>query len=87
LAAASNALHAALIADAGPDAAAPPAGDTEHRLHGGLVAAVVAVIVVIAAVVSVAVVLSSAGKPPTPPGQGGSPRLAPHRASANGVRP
>jgi hypothetical protein len=83
LAAARNGLHAALLADAGADAGAP-GGPTEHRLHAGLVAGIVAVIVVIATVVSVAVVMGGAATPPTPPGQGGNPRLAPHSASAAG---
>ena len=85
LAAARNGLHAALLADTGADAGVPVAGHAEHRLHAGLVAAIVAVIVVIAAVVSVAVVMSGKATHPTPPGQGGSGRIAPHSAAAAGA--
>jgi hypothetical protein len=63
----------------------PAAGRAEHRLHAGLVAAIVAVIVVIAAVVSVAVVMSGKATHPKPPGQGGSGRIAPHSAAAAGA--
>jgi hypothetical protein len=75
LADARNGLHEALLADAGADTDVKAAGDVEHRLHAGLVAAIVAVIVVIAAVVSVAVVLGGSATHPTPPGQGGSGRM------------
>jgi hypothetical protein len=81
LAAARDGLHEALLADAGSDADSPA---TEHRLHSGLVAAIVAVVVVVAAAASLAVVMSGAATHPTPPGQGGSGRIAPHRASATG---
>ena len=84
LAAARDGLHEALLADAGSDADSPVAGHTEHRLHGGLVAAIVAVVVVVAAAASLAVVMSGTATHPTPPGQGGSGRIAPHRASATG---
>jgi hypothetical protein len=84
LAAARDGLHEALLADAGPDASVPTAGHAEHRLHAGLVAAIVAVVVVVAAVVSVAVVMSGAATHPTPPGQGGSGRIAPHSAAPAG---
>jgi hypothetical protein len=83
LGAANHGLQKALLADTGAVAGAP-AGHAEHRLHGGVAAGIVAVIVIVAATVSVAVVMGNAGKPPTPPGHGGSPRLAPHRASATG---
>ncbi|HEY0804074.1 MAG TPA: hypothetical protein VGD84_03375 [Pseudonocardiaceae bacterium] len=83
LAAARNALHAALRADAGPQAGAP-AGHAEHRLHAGLIAGIVAVVIVIATVVSVAVIMGGEATHPAPPGQGGGPRLAPHGASAAG---
>lgn len=82
LAAARTGLDAALLADTGADADVPAAGHAEHRLHAGLVAAIVAVIVVIAAVVSVAVVMSGKATHPKPPGQGGSGRIAPHSAAA-----
>jgi hypothetical protein len=85
LAAARDGLHEALLADAGPDAGVPAAEHAEHRLHGGLVAAIVAVVVVVAAAVSVAVVMGGAATHPTPPGQGGSGRIAPHSASATGA--
>jgi hypothetical protein len=84
LAAARDGLHEALLADAGSDADSPAAGHTEHRLHAGLVAAIVAVVVVVAAAASLAVVMSGTATHPTPPGQGGSGRIAPHRASATG---
>ncbi|MDT5047432.1 MAG: hypothetical protein QOG75_3306 [Mycobacterium sp.] len=88
LAAARNGLHEALLADTGADTDVKAAGDVEHRLHAGLVAAIVAVIVVIAAAVSVAVVLGGSATHPTPPGQGGSGRIAPHSAAAAGsIRP
>jgi hypothetical protein len=54
----------------------------EHRLHAGLVAAIVTVVVVIAAVVSVAVALSGPSTRPAPPGEDGSGRIAPHSAAA-----
>jgi hypothetical protein len=82
LAAAGDGLHAALLADTGAETGAPAARHAEHRLHAGLVAAIVVVVVVIAAVVSIAVVLGGAATHPTPPGQGGSGRIAPHSASA-----
>jgi hypothetical protein len=82
LVAARNALHAALLADAGADAEATEAAGVEHRLHAGLVAAIVAAVVVIAAVVSVAVALSGPSTRPAPPGEGGSGRIAPHSAAA-----
>lgn len=81
LAAARDGLHAALLADNGTDVGVPEA---EHRLHGGLVAAIVAIIVVAAAVITVAVIMGGAPTHPTPPGQGGSGRIAPHHASATG---
>lgn len=84
LAAARAALYAALLADTGAETGAPAARHAEHRLHGGLVAAIVVVVVAIAAVVSVAVVLGGAATHPTPPGQGGIGRIAPHSAAAAG---
>jgi hypothetical protein len=84
LAAARDGLHEALLADTGSDADSPAAGHTEHRLHAGVVAAIVAVVVVVAAAASLAVVMSGSATRPTPPGQGGSGRIAPHRASATG---
>jgi hypothetical protein len=85
LALARDGLHAALQADPGTDTGAPAAGHAEHRLHAGLVTAIVAVIVVMAAAVSVAVALGSAATHRTPPGQGGIGRIAPHNASATGT--
>jgi hypothetical protein len=82
LVAARNALHAALLADTGADAQGTDAPDVEHRLHAGLVRAIVAAVVVIAAVVSVAVALSGPSTRPAPPGEGGSGRIAPHSAAA-----
>ena len=82
LAVARNALHAALLADAGADVEAPQAAGVEHRLHAGLVAAIVTVVVVIAAVVSVAVALRGPSTRPAPPGEGGRGRIAPHSAAA-----
>jgi hypothetical protein len=82
LVAARNALHAALLADTGADAQGTEAPDVEHRLHAGLVTAIVAAVVVIAAVVSVAVALSGPSTRPAPPGEGGSGRIAPHSAAA-----
>ena len=82
LIAARNALHAALLADTGADAQGTEAPDVEHRLHAGLVRAIVAAVVVIAAVVSVAVALSGPSTRPAPPGEGGSGRIAPHSAAA-----
>jgi hypothetical protein len=84
LAAARDGLHAAMLADSATDADVPEAGHVEHRLHAGLVVAIVAVIVVIAAVISVVVAMGGASTHPTPPGQGGSGRIAPHGASATG---
>lgn len=85
LAAARNGLHEALSADAASTKDSPAGGHTEHQLHGGLVAAIVAVVVVVAAAASVvAVVMRGAATRPTPPGQGGSGRIAPHHASATG---
>jgi hypothetical protein len=88
LAAARNGLHEALLADTGADTDVKAAGDVEHRLHAGLVAAIVAVVVGIAAAVSVAVVLGGSATHPTPPGQGGGGMIAPHSAAATGsIRP
>jgi hypothetical protein len=88
LAAARNGLHEALLADTGADTDVKAAGDVEHRLHAGLVTAIVAVIVVIAAAVSVAVVLGRNATHPTPPGQAGGGMIAPHSAAATGsIRP
>ncbi len=84
LAAARDGLHAAILADTGPKTTMPADGQAEHRLHAGLVFAIVAVIVVVAVVISLAVVLSGKTTHPTPPGQGGSGRIAPHSASAAG---
>jgi hypothetical protein len=84
LAAARDGLHEALLADAGSDADVPPVEHTEHRLHAGLVAAIVAIVVVVAAAASLAVAMRGAATHPTPPGQGGSGRIVPHRASAAG---
>ena len=84
LAAARDGLHEALLAELGPDAGSPETGHTEHRLHAGVVAAIVAVVVVVAAAASLAVVMRGAAIRPTPPGQGGSGRISPHRASASG---
>ncbi|MFZ0716566.1 zinc ribbon domain-containing protein [Mycobacterium sp.] len=88
LVAARNALHAALLADTGADAQGAEAPDVEHRLHAGLVTAIVTVVVVIAAVVSVAVALSGPSTRPAPPGEGGIGRIAPHSAAAaRSIRP
>lgn len=86
LAAAHNALHAAMAADTGaqPDTAAT-AGHVEHRLHGGMVAAIVAVIVVIAAVISVAVVWGGPSTRPAPPQRGHGGGIVPHAAAAGGT--
>jgi hypothetical protein len=82
LVAARNALHAALLADTGADAQGTEAPAVAHRLHAGLVTALVAAVVVIAAVVSVAVAMSGPSTRPAPPGEGGSGRIAPHSAAA-----
>ena len=88
LVAARNALHAALLADAGADAQGTEAPAVEHRLHAGVVTAIVAAVVVIAAVVSVAVALSGPSTRPAPPGEGSSGRIAPHSAAAaRSIRP
>ena len=71
LLAARNGLHAALLADTGANAQGTDAPEVEHRLHAGLVTAIVAAVVVIAAVVSVAVALSGPSTRPAPPGEGG----------------
>jgi hypothetical protein len=82
LVAAHRALHAALLVDTGADAQGTEAPEVKHRLHAGLVTAIVAAVVVIAAVVSVVVALSGPSTRPVPPGQGGRGRLAPHSAAA-----
>ena len=88
LVAARNALHAALLADTGANAQDTEAPEVEHRLHAGLVTAIVAAVVVIAAVVSVAVALSGPSTRPAPPGEGGIGRIAPHSAAAaRSIRP
>jgi hypothetical protein len=84
LAAARDGLHEAMLAEPGPDAGSPETGHTEHRLHAGLVAAIVAVVVMVAAAASLAVVLRGPATRPTPPGQGGIGRIAPHSGSARG---
>jgi hypothetical protein len=84
LLAARNGLHAAMAADTATGAeAAAEVGAVEHRLHGGVVAAIVAVMVLVAAVISVAVVLSGPGTQPKPP-RPGHGRILP-RAAAAGV--
>jgi hypothetical protein len=72
LLAARNGLHAAMAADTatGADATAE-VGTIEHRLHGGVVAAIVLVIVLVAAMISVAVVFGGPSTRPTPPRPGG----------------
>ena len=84
LAAARDGLHAAMFADSGTDADVLEAGHAEHRLHGGLVAAIVAVILMIAVLFTVAVVMSGEATQRTPPGEGGGGRIAPHSGSATG---
>ena len=86
LVAARNALHAAVTADPGAQAAVAEGGHVEHRLHGGVVAAIVAVIVLIAAVISVAVVLGGHSTRTKPPhlGPGG---IVSHAAGAGFLHP
>jgi len=73
LVAVRNGLHAAIVADSG--AAQDAAGPThvEHRLHGAVVAAIVALVVLIAAVIAVAVDWSGPATHPRLPrtGHGG----------------
>jgi hypothetical protein len=77
-----NGLHAALLADSGADASVAVREDVEHRLHTGLVTAVVAVIAVIAAAVSLAVAEGGPSTRPTPEQSG---QLSPQAASAAGL--
>jgi hypothetical protein len=81
LVATRNGLHAAITADTGAAADAAGAGHVEHRLHGGVVAAIIAVVVLVAALISVAVDWSSPATHPKPPRPGG---LDSH-ASATGL--
>jgi hypothetical protein len=81
LLAARNGLHAAITADTGAPAPVAGTGHVEHRLHGAVVAAVVALVVLIAAAVSLAVVWSSPSTHPKQPRPGG---LVSH-ASATGL--
>jgi hypothetical protein len=74
LAAARNGLHAAVDADS----AAP--GAVQHRLHGGVVTAIIAVIVLVAVAVTLAIVLGRPATRFTPPGHGGG--LVPHATAA-----
>jgi hypothetical protein len=68
LAAARNALHAAVVADAdtGTDATVE-LGAGEHRLHGGMVAAIIAVIMLVAALISSVMVLHGPNTHPKHP--------------------
>jgi hypothetical protein len=86
LVAARNGLHAAITADTGAAADAAGAGHVEHRLHGGVVAAIVAVVVLIAAVIVVAVDWSGRATHPKPPkvGPGG---VVSHAAGAGFLNP
>jgi hypothetical protein len=84
LAAARNGLHAALATDTGAQADIGGV-EGEHRLHGGLVAAIVAVIMLIAAVISVAIVWGGPSTRPTPPQQGSGGGLVPHASAAGAI--
>jgi hypothetical protein len=82
LVAARNGLHAAITADTGaPEGTAAHPGAVEHRLHAGVVAAIIAVVVLLAALISLAVDWSAPATHPKPPSPGG---LVSH-ASASGV--
>ncbi len=72
LVAARNGLHAAITADSGAqaDTAAHPDA-VEHRLHGGVVAVIIAVVVLVAALISLAVDWSGPATHPRPPRPGG----------------
>jgi hypothetical protein len=81
---ARNGLHAALAADSYADSGVPADGHVEHRLHGGVVGAVVALIVLVAAVVSGVLAFGGSTAAPKPPKIG--PRgLFSHAAPANSV--
>lgn len=64
---ARNGLHAALTADTDAGSGLPTNGHVEHRLHGGVVGAIVAVTVLVAAVVSGVVVFGGSTTAPKPP--------------------
>jgi hypothetical protein len=83
LVATRRALHVAALDDTETEALG--AGHAEHRLHGGLVAGVIAVVVLLAAVASVTVVLSRTATHPVPPGQEGSNGVSSHKASTTGA--
>lgn len=69
LVAARNTLHAAMAADT--SAATPvEVGAGEHRLHGGVVTAIIAMIILVAALISVVVALHGPSKHPKHPRHG-----------------
>jgi hypothetical protein len=86
LVAVRNGLHAAITADtaATGDAAGP--AHVEHRLHGGLVAAIVALVVLIAAVIAVAVDWSGPNTQPNLPRRGHGGILS-HAAGVGSLYP
>jgi hypothetical protein len=86
LVAVRNGVHAAVTADTGAAGDAAGTGHVEHRLHGGVVAAIVAVVVLIAAVIVVAVDWSGPATHPKPPklGPGG---IVSHAAGAGSLHP
>jgi hypothetical protein len=82
LLAARNGLHAAVSADSGAEVP-----DVEHRLHHGVVTAVVAVTVLVAAVVSVAVAWQGPATRPKPPQVGPGGIVSHHAAGAGFLHP
>jgi hypothetical protein len=88
LLAARNGLHAAMLADTGvgkDTLTAAGFGPVKHRLHGRVVAAIIAVVVLIAATVTAAVVWSGPATHPKPPGRSGG--IIPHSAAAAAAIP
>jgi hypothetical protein len=88
LLAARNGLHAAITADTGASQRTPAAvGAVQHRLHAGVVTAIIAVMVLVAALISVVVMLSGPTTKPRPPRPGHGFTVNPHAAAAGSLHP
>jgi hypothetical protein len=88
LLAARNGLHAAITAETGArQDTAPSVAAVEHRLHAGVVTAIIAVIVLVAALISAVVVLSGPTTQPRPPRPKHGFSISPHAAAAGSLHP
>jgi hypothetical protein len=89
LVATRNGLHAAIAADSGAqaDTTGPGVGHVDHRLHAGVVAAILAVVVLVAMLVSVAVVWHGPAARPTPPQPRHGGGVVSHPSAARPINP